>query len=44
MSLTTQEKSVIHENLKKWNGPHCWGFYKGYRLSLSEVLKDTTHS
>lgn len=36
--LTEEEKRLIYEALKLWDGPHCWGFHKGYRLSLDFML------
>lgn len=37
--LTQNEKRFIYEALKTWNGPHCWGFHKGYRLDLGVAMQ-----
>jgi hypothetical protein len=36
--LTKEEKQIVVCRSEIWKGPNAWGFFKGYRISLPEVL------
>lgn len=36
--LSNFEKKLVAERSRKWIGPPCWSFQKGYRLSFKEAM------
>lgn len=37
--LTPPERKLVAARSALWVGPTTWGFHRGYRLSLPEILR-----
>jgi hypothetical protein len=41
--LSVEERKLIKAKSELWNGPNCWGWRNGYKLSLQETIKHSEY-